>query len=79
MFSASFSRTAFPHLFRQAMLSVAGLEQSGSEVRPHGPCVYLAVVLKTVLGSHFGVDAPPSLEPILVVGLGCSLGVRFGC
>ena len=27
---------------------------------------------------HFGVGAPPILEPILVVGLGCSLGVRFG-
>ena len=28
---------------------------------------------------HFGVGAPPILEPILVVGLGCSLGAnRFG-
>ena len=27
-------------------------------------------------GSHFGVGAPLILEPILVVGLGCSLGVR---
>ena len=27
---------------------------------------------------HFGVGAPPILEPFLVVGLGCSLGVRFG-
>ena len=24
------------------------------------------------------VNSPPILEPILVVGLGCSLGVRFG-
>ena len=29
-------------------------------------------------GSHVGVGAP-ILEPILVVGFGCSLGVRFGC
>ena len=36
----------------------------------------MAVVVKTVLGSHFGVDAPPILEPILVVGLGCSLGAN---
>ena len=36
----------------------------------------MAVVVKTVLGSHFGVGAPPNFEPILVVGLGCSLGVR---
>ena len=27
---------------------------------------------------HFGVGAPPILELILVVGLGCSPGVRFG-
>ena len=26
---------------------------------------------------HFGIGAPPMLEPI-VVGLGCSLGARFG-
>ena len=25
---------------------------------------------------HVGAGAPPILEPILVVGLGCSLGVR---
>ena len=33
----------------------------------------VAVVVKTVLGSHFwGVfGAPPILEPILVIGLGC--------
>ena len=31
------------------------------------------------MGSHFGVGAPPILEPILVVGLGGSLGAnRFG-
>ena len=37
-------------------------------------------VFETVLGSHFGWDwnSPPILEPLLVVGLGCSLGVRFG-
>ena len=35
----------------------------------------MAVVVKTVLGSHFGVAVPPILEPILVVGLVCSLGV----
>ena len=28
------------------------------------------------MGSHFGVGAPPILEPISVVGLGCSLGVH---
>ena len=33
---------------------------------PHGN---LAVVVKTVLGSHVEVGAPPILEPILVVGL----------
>ena len=27
---------------------------------------------------NFGTGAPPILEPILVVGFGCSLGVRFG-
>ena len=38
----------------------------------------LAVVVKTN-GIPFGVfGAPPILEPIFVVGLGCSLGVRFG-
>ena len=26
---------------------------------------------------HFGLGAPPILEPVLVVGLGCSLGVRY--
>ena len=46
----------------------------------HAPCVsscltaaanHLAVVVKTVLGSHFGglVNSPPSLESILLVGL----------
>ena len=30
------------------------------------------------VGTIFGVGAPPILEPILVVGFGCSLGVRFG-
>ena len=30
------------------------------------------------MGSHIGAGAPPILEPILVVGLGCSLGARFG-
>ena len=32
----------------------------GVEVRD----LHLAVVVKTVLGSHFGVGAPPILEPI---------------
>ena len=32
--------------------------------------IHMAVVVKTVLGSHFGFfGAPPILEPILVVGL----------
>ena len=38
----------------------------------------MAVVVKTngaILGQ---VNSPPILEPVLVVGLGCSLGVRFG-
>ena len=37
------------------------------------------MVVKTVLGSHFGgfsVNSPPILEPILVVGLGRSLGAN---
>ena len=35
--------------------------------------------VKTDLGSHFGqVNSPPILGPILVVGLGCSPGVRSG-
>ena len=36
---------------------------------------HVAVVVKTVLASHFGglVNSPPISEPILVVGLGCSL------
>ena len=33
----------------------------------------MAVVVKTVLGSHFGVGAPPILEPI-VVGIGMFTG-----
>ena len=37
----------------------------------------LAVGQKPI-GSHFGVGAPPILDPIFAVGLGCSLGVRFG-
>ena len=41
----------------------------------HG--LQMAVVVKTVLGSHFGVfSAPPILEAIFSWGLGCSLGVR---
>ena len=40
----------------------------------------MAVVVKTVLDPILGglVNSPPIIEPILVVGLGCSLGVRFG-
>ena len=38
---------------------------------------HMAVVVKAVLGSHFGglVNSPAISEPILVVGLGCSRGV----
>ena len=40
----------------------------------------LAVVVKTsgIPFWGFSLNSPPSLEPILVVGLGCSLGARFG-
>ena len=34
--------------------------------------------LSKPMGSYFGVGALLILEPILMVGLGCSLGVRFG-
>ena len=41
----------------------------------------LAVVVKTVLGSHFGVGEFTAhfRLPILVVGLGCSLGGNRAC
>ena len=39
--------------------------------------LHLAVVVKTVLGSHFGVGAPPILEPILV-GIGTLTGGTIG-
>ena len=42
------------------------------------PFCEVAVVVKTVLGFHFGVGALPS-SLILVVGLACSLGATgFG-
>ena len=65
--------TAWPPLeLEHAQGEIGGSSWSARSWRPG---VRFGCGLKP-MGSHFGVDAPPILEPILVVGLGCSLGVR---
>ena len=42
-------------------------------------CIHICILyIQMVNTNHFGAGAPPTSEPILVVGFGCSLGVRFG-
>ena len=66
------------HLITKKATGETASRSPGSDVG----CADLAVVVKTVLGSHFRglVNSPPILGPILV-GIGiCSLGcVRVGC